>query len=265
MNYKFKLLRQKILKELKALDEDFDIKDIINYELKDIEIREHPFQYVVLDNFFKEDFYKDICSFFDNVYKKGFAVENDNERFHPFLDVKYPYDGYSKAIFPFEHRAGDFFYSHQWNLFLSKVFNRLTSTIATPAFHFHPPGDKTGWIHNDYADKPFSSLHRLCSGVVPHSRYGSVSGGDILEKRAIAIIYYFGSETTSEDGGGTGLYESLENKIPATVIEPKDNRMLMFSVSPKSYHAFQTNKKDRKSIVMWLHTDPKLAEDIFKK
>jgi hypothetical protein len=107
MSYKLKLLKHKISKELKALDEDFKLEDYINPKLNEIKVNTDPYEYVVLDNFFKEGFYKEICSFFDSVFEKGFAKENNNERFHPFLDVAYPYDGYVKSIYPFENKVSD--------------------------------------------------------------------------------------------------------------------------------------------------------------
>lgn len=256
MNYKLKLLRQKIQKEVKSLDEDFELGAYINYSAEDVHILKDPYEHVVLDNLFTDSFYKEICNFFDSVFQKGLSEVHDNERFAPFLDVAYPYDGYVKAMYPFEHRVADFFYSNTWNLFLSKIFNRPTSTVVTPAFHFHQPHDKTGWVHNDYTKKNFSSTGVLYNGVIPHARYGSTQKVDITESRAIAVIYYFGSTTENPLGGGTGLYESVKSKDPAKVVAPLNNRILAFSVSPKSYHAFQTNKADRKSIVMWLHVDP---------
>lgn len=256
MNYKLKLLRQRVQKEMKSLDEEYVIQDYVNYTHENIHILKIPYEHVVLDNFFTDSFYKEICDFFDSVFSKGFSSVRDNERFAPFLDVAYPYDGYVKAIHPFEHKVADFFYSNTWNLFLSKIFDRPTSTVVTPAFHFHAPNDATGWVHNDYTKKEFSSTRVLYNGVIPHARYGSAQKIDITEARAIAVVYYFGGDTDSPIGGGTGLYESVKSKDPVQVIESRNNRMLAFSVSPKSYHAFQKNSADRKSIVMWLHVDP---------
>ncbi len=263
MNYKLKLLKQKVQKEIKALDEDISIKEYIQYPAENVMTLKNPYEHVVLDNFFTDSFYKEICNFFDSVFKKGFSEVHDNEKFAPFLDVAYPYDGYVKAIHPFEHKVADFFYSNTWNLYLTKIFNRPTSTVITPAFHFHFPNDKTGWVHNDYTKKGFSSTRVLYNGIIPHARYGSTQKIDITETRAIAVVYYFGGSVDKPVGGGTGLYEYVKSKDPVKVVEPLDNRILAFSVSPKSYHAFQTNTADRKSIVMWLHVDPEWNKDTF--
>jgi hypothetical protein len=137
---------------------------------------------------------------------------------------------------------------------------------VSAAFHFHPPQNETGWVHNDYSQKTgFASTQMLHNGVIPAPRFGDVSTLDISEKRAVALIYYFGNELTERDGGGTGLYESITSQEPVKVIEPVNNRLLLFSVSPKSFHAFQKNLKGRKSLVMWLHMDEEWCKDTFEK
>ena len=72
--------------------------------------------------------------------------------------------------------------------------------------------------------------------------------------RSIALIVYLGNDAvTDADGGGTGLY-APRGVAPAKVVAPQPNRLLAFQISPKSFHAFQTNATERNSITQWFHT-----------
>ena len=40
-------------------------------------------------------------------------------------------------------------------------------------------------------------------------------------------------------------------------VEPLNNRLLAFEISPKSWHAFASNiKNHRNALVMWFHSTP---------
>lgn len=255
MLYKINILKTNIAKELKALDEEFDIEDFINHKSKDITRNYSPFEYVIIDDFFTKQAYNTLCAFFSDVYSRGVVNEDSDERLHLFNRVKYPYDGYVKPIFPYENSISDILFSNKFNLYISSLFKRPTKKTIAPAFHFHPKGDRTGWVHSDYSMMGFSSSMTLPNGIISHTRKNSSCKKDIFEKRAIAVIIFFDNDLNDNDGGGVGLYLNLNDKDPNFIVLPKNNRMFAFSVSPKSYHAFQTNLKDRKSLIFWLHID----------
>ena len=259
----FKNLRDTINKKYRALEELELIGDFISqkHSLDNIKVNTEPFEYVVLDDFLSPRAYEEVCNFFDKVKDRGVVETRDDDRLHPFLDVEYPYDGYVKSVFPFESFVADTFYTNSWNLYFSELFNRPTNMATSVAFHFHPPHDKTGWVHSDYSNKKFSSKNVIWNGTIPHKRYKDVSQVDTISKRAIALIYYFSNDLDTKDGGGTGLYAGLKDTSPTIVVEPKNNRLLAFSVSPRSYHAFQKNLKDRRSMVQWFHIDEQWCKD----
>ena len=80
---------------------------------------------------------------------------------------------------------------------------------------------------------------------------------DQLETRKIAFIYYL-TDLDESEGGGLTLYYSAQGKPLANksiTIQPKKNRFVFFTVSPRSFHEVQEVlvKKDRLTINGWLH------------
>jgi hypothetical protein len=124
------------------------------------------------------------------------------------------------------------------------------------AFHHHPPGDRTGFVHHDFADKQFLPESLLPNKVIS----GEVPKGDntITRRRIISILIYLNNPPWQEgDGGETGIYtaekQTLLKKVP-----PINNTLFAFHISPKSMHAFQGNNKPRNSIVQWFHIPPEM-------
>jgi Rps23 Pro-64 3,4-dihydroxylase Tpa1-like proline 4-hydroxylase len=115
-------------------------------------------------------------------------------------------------------------------------------------------------VHHDYAVKYFFKGDSLPNSVVPivtrTKEENNQMGASFGARRVIAIIMYlFGDDWQEGDGGGTGIYLS-KNSEPCEVVDPKQNRLFGFHISPKSFHAFQGNKKPRVTIVQWFHVNP---------
>lgn len=219
-----------------------------------------PFPHIVVDDVFTPEAYALLLRHFNAVRARGLSEEKDMNRFNPFLNLtgKYAYDGYVYAPHLNERGSANFFYSLDWNLFFSALFKQPTSSSTSMAYHFHPPGNKTGWVHNDNAPKFFAEADRLSNGVIYRSREEQ-SPTLIKERRIIALIYYLGNDEWREgDGGETGLYAEKEG-APVKLVAPKNNRLLAFHISPKSFHAFQVNRTPRSSIVQWFHIPDALA------
>ena len=250
--------KQTLEKELGALKEDFPLGDYIQAPIPSVE--PSPFPHIVVDNLFNEKTYEGLLKHFQSVLDRGFSEQDDPTRFHPFLDLHgdYAYDGYVYVPRPEEDKALTLLFSVAWNMLFSKLFGQPTSWCTTVAYHHHPPGDRTGFVHHDYATKIFSLNNRLPNGVIFHERdkAPAISQNNVpllKERRGIALLYYLGDNAWEQgDGGETGLYLS-KGESPVKLIAPKNNRLLAFHISLKSFHALQETFKPRSSIVQWFH------------
>ena len=233
-----------------------DLESFTDKLARDIKVEHEPFPHILVDDFFKPHIYQGLCAQFDAIKNRGFIEAPwSPDYFHRF-DMDY--DGYVYApqgtLDP--ESPLSVFFSLEWNWFFSKLFRQFTGFETSFAFHHHPPGNRTGFVHHDNVDKHFSPLRRLANGIM----YGEGPDTDsIVAHRKIAMLYFLGDGTWREgDGGETGLY-STDGKTLLKKVAPVNNRLLAFHISAKSMHAFQENYKDRDAIVQWFHVPPELA------
>lgn len=232
------------------LDAFTDIRD------RTVTVEQSPFPHIVIDDFFKPEAYRALADRFMSVRQRGFLEGPwSPDYFHKF---EIDYDGYVYTPVPTLDPADPMsvFYSLEWNWFFSKIFRQFTTLETSVAFHHHPPGNRTGFVHHDNADKRFSPVRRLPNGVL----YGEGRETDpLVRRRKIAFIYFLANDGWQEgDGGEIGLY-SPDGKTLITKVAPINNRLLTFQISPISQHAFQENKRERNSVVQWLHVPGELA------
>lgn len=232
------------------------------------EIVTEPFRYIVIDNFFKQEFVEDLSSYFNSLLSKGLSPDPDERSmFHVFKEA-YPYDGYVYAPSPTTQEPLKLFFSVAWNQYFSKLFNKPTTFGTHLTFHHHPKGDRTGWVHSDYSTHLFPQKKILPNGVhvLQMNAEQTLSQKEMnfepfRQKRTIALLYYFNSPTWEEgDGGETGIYALKTDSVPIIKIAPLQNRLFAFDISPTSFHAFQENVKDRNCFVQWFHIDEEWAE-----
>jgi 2OG-Fe(II) oxygenase superfamily len=251
--FKFKI---NFLKFALSSREDVDLDDFINVKPKDIQVITEPFPHIIVENFFKPEIYEMLCDKFEVVEKRGLtkAKKDYGDQFHAF-DIDY--DGYVYTP-PASTDPADplrLFYSLEWNGFFSKKFHQFTTFETILAFHHHPTGDRSGFVHNDYADKPFSSQARLPNGIMYHSDTGKPNRD---ARRIIAILFYLKNDSWREgDGGETGIY-SADGKVLLKKVAPINNTLFAFQISKKSMHAFQENHLARNSFVQWFHIPKRL-------
>lgn len=240
--------------ELGALSEGLDFTHYI--KSTKINVHKDPFPHIIIDDFFSRETAVHLSAFFTEVLNRGTAQQPDPTKFSPFVysDNKHEYDGYVYTPRYDEDPSLALFFSATWNQFFSKLFHQPTGLCTSFSFHYHPPGNRTGFTHSDYAFKYFSPLHTTHFGSI----YKEQNGGTNLLKtvRVIALIYYLKNDDWSDgDGGETGLYQN-KGTVPVKLIEPINNRLFAFNISPHSLHAFQQNQKRRSSIIQWFHVDP---------
>lgn len=247
----------KLAKFALATREDVELSDFSDVRPGDIKVISEPFPHVVVDNFFKPDVYDALCKQFNEIKARGLSNEKRGEytKFHAF-DMDY--DGYVYAPPPTldPNNPRRIFYSLEWNVFFSKLFHQFTTFETSFAFHHHPPGDKTGFVHQDFVDINFYSTPTFPNGVIAGEK--EKSARTVARRRAISLLIYINNEEWQEgDGGETGIYAKDKTTLLKTV-PPVNNRLFAFQTSPLSMHAFQTNKKERNCLVQWFHIPPEM-------
>lgn len=256
-------LQRRLQKKRDLLLEQFDLDSYLDGAWP--AVSPAPFPHMIIDNVFTAEAYAALSAHFAEVLARGFSSEMDQDRFHPFLDLvgKYEYDGYVKGGSYADSPALSPFYSLAWNARFSEAFNQPTSQTTSLSLHFHPPGDRTGFVHSDFATRSFHPNDLTPNGVIFRERPASDAPPLFKERRIISLIFYLGNDAWAPgDGGETGLYAS-EDGAPLVLVEPKANRLVAFQISPRSFHAFQQNRTPRSSIVQWFHIDEAWAKKAY--
>lgn len=232
-------------------------------ENKQIVIEEKPFRHVVIDNFFKKDFYDALCAAFKKVLLGGLSETRRLDIFSRFDR----YDAYSYSINPKSGYPLNFFYTKEWHDYIAGIFGVSASRDVTGGFHHHLVNSEDGFIHEDFNLVSFVE-DRLENGINPFYNQ-CVYTDDSPDKqphtfkrmRAVALIYYLLDDPNWKDGDGgeTGLYGSRDKNSLISKVAPINNRLFAFEISPYSFHGFLKNKKSRRnSIIQWLHQEPEI-------
>ncbi|MFA5132147.1 MAG: 2OG-Fe(II) oxygenase [Candidatus Paceibacterota bacterium] len=257
-----RFLKIRIQKAKAAAQESLHIEDCLNTATNNEIIRheKEPFEYVVIDNFFSEEIYEGLCAYVHNVKKRGFSESPSTTKFYPFKYVTGYLEKYGGYFYPPRHNENkfmDIFFSVRWNLFIEKLMGQNTNEFISTTVHLHTEGNKNGWVHNDYQKVFFNRKDTLSNGMVTQSNTEDEFTDEAF--RSIAVLYYFDNDTWKDgDGGETGIFSSPSSGLFAKVA-PKNNRLLVMKISPKSFHAFMGNKTDRNAIVQWFHVDTEEA------
>ncbi len=242
-----------------AQTEPVRMSDVCNMEaVSSAQVIDTPYRHVIIDDIFTKEFYGELRAYFNRKKAEGLFTKMRDES-HPYGDASQPYDG---ELLPLAYEEGavtEFLFSNQWNLYLSRLLGRVTDQTTALALHFHPSGDNTGWVHNDYATKKFDRKNSLANKVIPFE-WGvprAKTADVFFSCRAIALVYYFNNDAPEAvgAGGATLLFAKEGDALPSVSVAPKNNRLLAFSVTPQTYHVFQENHFDRASLVQWLHVD----------
>jgi hypothetical protein len=242
----------RLKKMYNAIQEDIWLSDFTTHTARSIALIREPFEHIVVDDFFLPHVYEQLEAEFNRALSRGLSEEKHQQgnRFHRF---NMDYDGYVyKPIATLEKTSPlRIVYSLEWNRLFEKIFNESIGLATDFAFHHHPPGDKTGFVHHDKIATGFNTSFRLGNGVV----WSHMPPTDVRFARKIAIIIYLDDGSWEEgDGGETGLYLPDKTTL-AGKVAPRRNRLFAFHISDISHHAFQTNKKVRNSLIQWFHAE----------
>ena len=259
----FKRFKESMSRREGLAREKIDLSKYIH--ASDFSLEKEPFPHVVVGNFFKEDLYRDLSNYFKSILDRGLSESESTTKFKPFLGrrEKFEYDGYIYTPDPGEDVTLEPFFSVAWSRLFSQLFDQPIGLCTSLALHYHPSENRTGYVHNDYSVRWFSSLDTIQNNIIFRERGRDEFPNQQPQMRSIALIYYLGNDSWDQgDGGETGLYEQ-KNGVPVKAVAPINNRLFAFRISPNSFHAFQRNLKPRSSIIQWFHTDPRWSKKTY--
>lgn len=215
-----------------------------------------PFEHVIIDDLLPPEIYNELCAYLAAVKARGVSESPSLNAFYPFKYVTGYLEKYGGYFYPprfGEHRVMDLFFSVTWNVFIERLMRQPTNEYISTTLHWHTPGNKQGWVHNDYQKVFFHNRNRLTNGMVVQSNTDKVFTGEAV--RSVAVLYYLGNAPWIEGNGGeTGIFTSPQSP-PTALVTPQNNRLLVMKISPSSFHAFMGNTVDRHAIVQWFHVD----------
>jgi hypothetical protein len=232
-----------------------------------VERSDHPFRHVVFDDFFSPEIYRGLCFEFND--RLNFGLEESPKPFRFVrsylgrLDRQPTYDAYFLAIPPQAPWPLPIFYSQEFYQYIGSEFQLPLTTDVVATFHHHAKGSRAGVCHTDFVTCNFDRAV-VINGLHPDPGGSRSQGarrtgpGVTHAARAIGLIYYLNNAQWSPgDGGETALY-GPNGCEPVVQVAPLNNRLLAFSVSPISAHAFLSNQNNpRNSAVIWLHASPR--------
>jgi hypothetical protein len=242
-----------------------------------------PFRYSHIKNVFTEEFYEKLHSKFIELLSGGISDTFDMNKFSYFGQItkETKYDAYSRVTDP-NCNITSIFYSNLWKNFISNLFPDIELTVnSASSFHHHKVNSTSGFLHTDWNLQNFVK-DELPNGINPwyfQCKHAGEPGVDNAYQvvKSIACIYYLGNEEWNEGyGGDTGLYTHhnennfvkaipYENQIPYVKIPPVNNSMVVYEISPYSYHGFIQNKKiERNAMIQWFYSNVSNRKDKYK-
>jgi len=224
-----------------------------------------PFPHIYAADVFRPDVHFAIEKGMNEVLARGLSETPATGR----LSRSMPgYDAYGCGGFGNDMPAAlQFFFSRPWHDLLAGACGVLSTGHIQGGLHHHRVGSASGQVHNDFvpgwfADQPrddglIPGRAELCDYKTGRRLADGVQTRRVV--RAASMIYFAGNGTWSAgDGGSTGLYRRGADPIdaPAVEIPPVNNSLLLFEITPFSFHTFISNVgRERNSVILFLHAD----------
>lgn len=231
-------------------------------EYSQFTVSSFPFNYMTITDAFDNDWASAFSRDFENLIQKGKPIGKVGE----IAEVEYLAIGYTPTLFEFKNSLLGRLTSLELKNEIAELFSVTLDENITLGLHRHEPPSKPGWKHSDFTivsfpnvppNFGFQRLYTSDCGVDYADDSSSRQPNTIKTARAIACIYYIGNpEWKNNMDGETGLYSQDGVQLVAKV-RPKNNSLLIFEVSPTSYHCYLgSNGMCRSSVIWWYHAPP---------
>jgi hypothetical protein len=221
--------------------------------------REKPFPHIVAKDVFAKPFYESLVAQFSFHFPDSPSGSLDPER------KMRDYDAYGTHFEPHTPAPFSIFISREWHDMLGSLFGVRGAGYINCGLHHHPIGSANGLVHNDLAYGWFAdyashngirlSRNELCRYTDGTPLCANVQPVEMV--RAVSMLFYLANPPWKPgEGGETGLYTSSADAVerPAATVPPINNSILIFECTPRSFHAFLSNRSSvRNSAIMWVH------------
>jgi hypothetical protein len=223
--------------------------------------REHPFPHIVARDVFTAEFYGALAAQMRGVLARGLSETPAPDRFSRNIPG---YDSYGIGFDASIGGPAAVFLSPAWRDLMCGLFDVGTTPYVFAGSHHHGVGSASGFIHNDFnsvwfrrcaADRIQVPSNDVCS----YTRgIGSLAAEEKIEvvRGAVVLFFLLNDGWRPGDGGAIGLFASRTDSVeePAVSCPPINNSLVVFECTPRSFHAFMTNRRLlRTSIIMWVH------------
>ena len=155
---------------------------------------------------------------------------------------------------PYAEFAGEAFWKRMQGLFSLKLTRDLFMVL-----HHHPPQAPEAYVHADFEQVNFQSNaeERFVNlgGNFPYQAAPIRDAKHYQVTRSIALIYFLDDDEWQEGDGGETRFHDPRTRQVIGKVEPRNNRLLAFEITPRSMHSFAgRNRRVRNSVAMWLHS-----------
>jgi hypothetical protein len=221
-----------------------------------------PFNHMTVVNAFKNDLAIALSNDFEKLIQRGKPIGKVGE----LAEVEYSAIGYTPTLFEFSNSLFSSLASLELKNAIAEYFGAVLDENITMGLHRHESPSKPGWKHSDFTIVSFPNVPPNLGAQRIYTGDCGVDYADdsrdrqpntIKSARAIACIYYIANADWKDGmGGETGLY-SRDGSQLVTKVAPKNNSLLIFEVSPTSYHCYLgSNAMCRSSVIWWYHASP---------
>lgn len=222
-----------------------------------------PFHYVVIEDAFEPMLAEGLSFLFRELIVDARGIGKVGEVGELIYDAL----NFTPRLDHLRHTSMSVFTSPQLRRFVVELFNIRLDENMIIGMHRHNPGSRPGWAHTDFAVVSFPNVPPNVDGNrLFYDGCGCNYSDDSRDRqpdsiktaRAIACLYY----TANADwlpgmAGETGIYADLGKRLVHRV-PPRNNSLLIFEISPISYHAFMgASKVQRNCYIWWYHSEPK--------
>ena len=219
------------------------------------ELTASPFPHIYAPDFFEAPYLSALQEDLRRRLSGGLDPNRHPERFRP---LGTHHDAWTWIPRPEDVGPLSLFRSPAWWRWISARFPHLmlTRDVVTE-YHHHLVGSRAGFVHSDFTTCDFPD-NQLSDGMNPWF-YGSLRGAAARPAervmRSVAVLLYLGPGGWQEgDGGETGLYGSAARESLGRRVPPLPNSLLLFEITPRSYHRFLYKRRlERNSVIQWFH------------
>lgn len=212
----------------------------------------YPFHHIVIDNLLPQQMYDALVSDFRTTLAKGLSPSPDKGHFSRFE----LYDLYGFMPRPTLEVPYGAFLSESFFQMLESALARTFSRDTFFTFHHHLPNPEDNYIHNDYVYEFFAD-EPLENGVNPwyyqcDKHQPSEKGRPVV--RGATSIFYLNNDLQTGEGGETAIFSANDPTKLVRKVEPVNNRLLAFDITPRSFHTYQRcSMPERNSFAQWYY------------